>query len=56
MIKRNLGLAAFIMTGVGVVVSAAVKHKDLISIVFMAAVLCFFAIGLKDYIKEKEIK
>ena len=46
---------AFIMTGLGIVVSAAVKYKNFASIVFIVTVLCFFTIGLKDYLKEREI-
>jgi len=47
MIKKSLGLTAFILTGLGAAFSAAVKHKSLASTAFLVIMVCFLQSALK---------
>lgn len=52
MIKKVLGLAAFILTGLGLVFSVGVKYMNSVNIIFIGVISCFFTIGVKEYIEE----
>jgi hypothetical protein len=52
MIKKVLGFTAFILTGLGLVVSVGVKYMNPLNIIFIGVISCFFAIGVKEYIEE----
>ena len=52
MIKKLVGLQTYVLTGLGLIISAIVKYNRISSIVLTVAICGLFIIGIKDHYNE----
>lgn len=52
MIRKILGLSAFVLTGVGLMVLTIIKDKNLFNTIFLILTGCFFSMGLTGHFNE----
>jgi hypothetical protein len=56
MIKKIFGLLDFILTGLGMVGSVIINSESIVNAIILLIFCCFYAIGIKEYIKNMDIR
>lgn len=52
MIKKLVGLQAYVLTGLGLIISTLVEYNKIANIILIAAICSLFIIGIKDHFNE----
>lgn len=52
MIKKLVGLQTYVLTGLGLIISALAEYNKIASIILIVAICSLFIIGIKDHYNE----